>query len=133
MILVDTSVWIDYFNGHSVQEVEFLIEAIASNQDITIPGLVLTEILLGLKTDKEAAQISGLLDAFASTPECDYHDYQEAAGIYRFCRAQGITIRSTIDCLLAQLCLRHEYDLLTKDRNFYAIAKCVPLQFWDPA
>ncbi|WP_420886111.1 PIN domain-containing protein, partial [Candidatus Contendibacter odensensis] len=48
--------------------------------------------------------------------------YCEAATLYRRCRSQGSTIRSTIDCLIARICLRHDYDLLTKDRDFRLIA-----------
>lgn len=128
MILIDTSVWIDYFNGFNSREVELLVQSISWNQEIIIPGLVLTEILLGLKTDREVAKINSLLDAFTTAPECDQHDYQEAARIYRLCRTKGFTIRSTIDCIIAQLCLRHDYQLLTKDKDFHALASCVPLQ-----
>ena len=127
MMLVDTSVWIDYFNGYISAEAERLADAIAENQPVVLPGIVLTEILLGLKTDAEADQINQLLDAFPEAPASSRQDYQEAARIYRICRTQGFTIRSTIDCLIAQLCLRHGYTLLTKDKDFRAIAQCFPL------
>ena len=128
MILVDTSVWIDYFNGHPTSETDRLAFAIAENQPLVLPGMVLTEILLGLKTDTEAERISRLLDAFQAPPECSRQDYREAAHIYRVCRTQGFTIRSTIDCLIAQMCLQHGYTLLTKDKDFHAIARCFPLK-----
>ncbi|CAN5431822.1 PIN domain nuclease [soil metagenome] len=131
MILIDTSVWIDYFNGYPSFEKEQLMLFISTNQAIVLPGLVLTEILLGLKTDAEAARISNLLDAFIVAPECDQQDHKEAARIYRLCRQKGFTIRSTIDCLIAQLCLRHNYILLSKDKDFQVIAKCTPLQLLD--
>src|SRR5487761_2324045 len=107
-MLVDTSVWIDFFNGHESGQVQCLACAIAESESIAVPGVVLTEILLGLKHDAEA-------------------DHIEAARIYRLCRAKGFTIRSTIDCLIAQLCLRDGLALLTKDRDFKAIADCLPL------
>ncbi len=128
MILVDTSVWIDYFNGHTTPETDRLAFAIAENQPLVLPGIVLTEILLGLKTDAEAERISQLLEAFQAPPEYSCQDYQEAAHIYRVCRTQGFTIRSTIDCLIAQLCLQHGYTLLTKDKDFHVIARCFPLK-----
>ena len=130
-MLVDTSVWIDFFNGYESRQSEHLASAIAEAEHIAIPGVVLTEILLGLKNDAEAERISNLLDAFDTVAEPARADYIEAARIYRLCRTKGFTVRSTIDCLIAQLCLRDGFVLLTKDRDFKAIADCVPLQLLD--
>ncbi len=127
-MLADTSAWIDYFNGHPSAEAERLAHAIAENQPIVLPGLVLTEILLGLKTDAEAERIASLLSAFDRAPEFGDDEYLLAATIYRTCRAEGYTVRSTIDCLLAALCLRHDYPLLTKDRDFAVISRFFPLK-----
>lgn len=130
-MLVDTSVWIDFFNGHESGQVQCLACAIAESESIAVPGVVLTEILLGLKHDAEAEHIASLLDTFDAMAEPTRADYIEAARIYRLCRAKGFTIRSTIDCLIAQLCLRDGLALLTKDRDFKAIADCLPLQLLD--
>ena len=130
-MLVDTSVWIDFFNGYESRQAEHLASAIAEAEPIVIPGIVLTEILLGLKNDAEAERISALLGAFDVVAEPTRADYIEAARIYRLCRAKGFTVRSTIDCLIAQLCLRDDFALLSKDRDFKAIADCVPLQLLD--
>lgn len=128
MILVDTSVWIDYFNGHDSTEAVYLRSCIVDMRALVIPGLVLTEILLGVRTETEAARIVRVLSAFDTPPEPDPMDYQKAAALYRQCRARGFTIRSTIDCLIAQLCLRHDYELLAKDRDFISIAEVAPLK-----
>ena len=128
MTLVDTSAWVDYFNGHPSAEAEWLAHAIADNQPIALPGVVLTEILLGLKSEADAEHIASLLTAFDSVPEFDRDDYLAVAAIYRTCRTQGYTIRSTIDCLIARACLRHDFSLLTKDRDFQAIARFFPLR-----
>ncbi|MFA7243001.1 MAG: PIN domain nuclease [Sulfuricellaceae bacterium] len=127
-MLVDTSAWVDYFNGHPSTEAQRLAHAIADNQPIVLPGVVLTEILLGLKSEAEAERIASLLTAFDAAPSLDHADYLAAAVIYRSCRAQGYTVRSTIDCLIARLCLRHDFTLLTKDRDFQAIARFFPLR-----
>jgi predicted nucleic acid-binding protein len=95
---------------------------------LTIPGLVLTEILVGVRSEAEADRVAGALSAFDPTPELDSTDYRKAAELYRVCRRRGLTIRSTIDCLIAQLCLRHGYELLAKDRDFDSIAEVFPLQ-----
>ena len=127
-MLVDTSVWIDFFNGHESAQAGRLAQAITDNEPIAVAGIVLTEILLGLRRDSEAYRIAGLLEAFEEVRDPSRDDYIEAASIYRLCRSRGITIRSTIDCLIAQLCIRDGLPLLGKDRDFEAIAKHMPLQ-----
>jgi predicted nucleic acid-binding protein len=127
-MLVDTSVWIDYFNGHASSQANRLAVAIADGESIVIPGLVLTEILLGLRSETETNKIAGLLSVFDLLEEPNPADYIEAARIYRICRSKGYTIRSTIDCIIVQLCLRDNWSLLCKDRDFINIAKCLPLQ-----
>jgi predicted nucleic acid-binding protein len=122
-MMVDTSVWIDYFNGFRSLEAERLTTAIEEGEPISIPGLVLTEILLGLRSETEASRIADLLTAFDEVPDPDRTDYVAAASIYRLCRSKGKTIRSTIDCVIAQSCIRYGHSLLTKDRDFVAIAK----------
>jgi len=92
-----------------------------------LPGIVLTEILLGVKTDADASELTVLLLAFDILPEPRLADYQEAARLYRACRAKGFTLRSTIDRLIAQLALRDQLPVLTRDRDFRAIALHFPL------
>lgn len=128
MILVDSSVWIDFFNGHDSAEAAYLRSCIVDARPLTIPGLVMTEILQGVRTDAEAARIARVLSAFDVPPELDSADYEKAAALYRHCRAKGFTVRSTIDCLIAQLCLRDNHELLAKDRDFDAIGQVASLK-----
>jgi predicted nucleic acid-binding protein len=127
-MIVDTSVWIDFFNGHPSSQSQRLTRAIEDNEAIGLPGLVLTEILLGLKNDLEATRIAQLLEAFNDVPAPTRADHVAAAALYRACRAQGVTVRSTIDCVIAQLCLRDGQELLAKDRDFERIAEKTELQ-----
>ncbi len=127
-MLVDTSVWIDFFNGHRSPHADRLHTAIADGEAIALPGLVITEILLGLRSEAEADNILRLLDAFGPGPEPTRADHVEAARLFRLCRSKGVTIRSTIDCLIAQLCLRDDLALLTRDRDFTGIARCTSLR-----
>lgn len=127
-MIVDTSVWIDFFNGHPSAQAQRLARAIEDGEPIALPGLVYTEILLGLKNDAEAARIAQLLQAFDWVAEPTRADYGQAAKLYRQCRAKGLTIRSTIDCIIAQLCLRDGLPLLAKDRDFDRIAQIVALK-----
>ncbi|MGD9597521.1 MAG: PIN domain nuclease [Steroidobacteraceae bacterium] len=128
MLVVDTSVWVDHFNVHASPQAVALAEAIDSAAEIVLPGIVLTEILLGLRTDGEADRIERLLAAFTAPPPLSRSDYLAAARTYRGCRAAGRTIRSVVDCLIAQLCLRQQYVLLSKDHDFEAIARTFPLR-----
>lgn len=126
-MLVDTSVWIDFFNGHASPQADRLIQALEEGELITLPGLVLTEILLGFRSESEATRIHGLLHAFEYIKDPTRLDYIETARIYRVFRSKGYTIRSTIDCVIAQLCMRDNLPLLSKDRDFEAIGQCFPL------
>ncbi len=129
MILADTSVWIDHFNGHASPEAIRLADALADGSDTGIwaPGIVLAEILSGLHSANEARRITALLEGLDRLPEFDTSDYIAAADIFRTCRSKGETIRSLIDCLIAQLCLRYSCRLLSRDRDFTKIARYFPL------
>jgi predicted nucleic acid-binding protein len=127
-MLVDTSVWIDFFNHHTSAHAQRLTAAIAQNETIAIAGLVYTEILLGLKNDADALRVAQLLVICDWLPEPTREDYAQAAKLYRDCRSQGITIRSTNDCLIAQLCIRDGLPLLAKDRDFEQMAKVSTLK-----
>jgi predicted nucleic acid-binding protein len=128
MILVDSSVWISFLNGVNSAEAAFLAGCIADDRALTLPGLVRTEVLLGARTEAEALRISQSLSAYPLVPEATASDYEQAAAIYRTCRARGYTIRTAIDCLIAQFCLRDGYELLARNRDFDAIASAFPLR-----
>lgn len=122
-MIVDTSVWIDFFNNHGSAYARRLAQAIEDGEQIAVPGLVLTETLLGLRSDAAALKIAQLMEAFDWVPEPARTDYLQAAALYRHCRSRGTTIRSTIDCLIARLCIRDDQPLLAKDRDFEQIKK----------
>ncbi|MBX6420753.1 MAG: PIN domain nuclease [Nevskia sp.] len=128
MLIVDTSVWIDHLNGHPSPEALKLVAAIERDEPIAVPGPVMTEILLGIRSERQARLVAELLTGFESAGELEREDYVQAARIFRVCRAAGYTLRSTIDCLIARLCLRGGHELLTKDRDFEAIRRCFPLR-----
>lgn len=128
MILVDSSVWISFLNGVNSAEAAFLAVCIAEDRPLIIPGLVRTEVLLGARTEADALRMSQSLSAYPLAPEPAPADYEQAAAIYRACRGRGYTVRSAIDCLIAQLCLRDGYELLAKDRDFDAIGSAFPLR-----
>lgn len=91
-------------------------------------GVVLTEVLLGLKTEDQAASIADLMTAFTPVTELSGQGHEHAARLYRLCHSREFTVRSTIDRLIAQMCLRDGLPLLTKDRDFTSIAASAPLK-----
>jgi predicted nucleic acid-binding protein len=128
MILVDSSVWIAFLNGVNTAEASFLAVCIAEDRPLVVPGLVLTEVLAGARNEADASRLSQSLSAYPLVPEPTRVDYEQTATIYRTCRERGFTIRSSIDCLIARLCLRDGYELLAKDRDFDAIGRSFPLR-----
>ena len=128
MLVVDTSVWIDLFNGHRSAESEYLAACLADDVPVIVPGIVLAEILAGLRTEAEAARIESLLAALDRAPEPSPDDYRAAAAIYRSCRRAGRSVGAIVDCLIAQICLRNGYVLLTRDRDYVRIAASTGLR-----
>ena len=125
-ILVDTSVWIDFFRGTSSRET-FIFKACLQRRDpIFITGIIAQEILQGVRGDSQHQSILDYLLLFPKI-EGDFADYLEAANIYRSLRKRGLTIRSPIDCLIAALAIKHTVSLLHKDSDFALISQQFPL------
>jgi hypothetical protein len=133
MLVVDTSVWVDHFNAHKSAHADYLYTWLDSNQPLVMPGIVLTEILLGFRSNAEAKRARTLLSSLDAAPELAQSDYVQAAGIYRKCRTAGITVSSVVDCLIAQTCLSYDFAILSKDRDFQQIARHFPLRVVNPA
>lgn len=127
VILVDTSVWIDFFAGRDLKPVQCLERAILDNEDIALCGIVLTEILQGIADDRSYRRVPQYLEPLIMLPMTDAV-FIRAADIYRALRKKGTTIRKTNDCLIAATALEYHCHLLHHDRDFAAIAKHLPLQ-----
>jgi len=128
-LFVDTSVWSLALRRDSPQdgkEVKLLHRALSEGISVFTTGLVLQELLQGFLGAKASSQI---IERFAALPFIipDRVDYIQAAEIRNRCRRKGIQT-GTIDALLAQLCLRHELELLTTDHDFKHISKVYPLR-----
>lgn len=127
-MVVDTSVWIDLLNGHETAKSNLLARALDDGDLILLPGLVLTEVLQGLPSEAQADRVADLMSGLPMAPELDEQDYVDAAALYRACRAHGATPRSTIDCLIAQMCLGLDMPILAQDRDYEMIARVAPLR-----
>ena len=131
MILVDTSVLIDLFKGNDNKVVYVFQEVIQQQVPFAITSLIYQEILQGARTRKEYI----ILNKYLSTqrffhPKDQLVSYAGAADIYFSCRKMGVIIRSTIDCLIAQIALEHDLFLLHNDQDFRAMKKVVDLKFY---
>lgn len=120
-IFVDTSVWINYFSGRNTDKTKQLSEVIESGQSIYSLAVIIQEVLQGFKHDKDISAHVDKLEALSFLP-FEFQDAVEAAKLYRSLRKQGITC-STIDLQIAAICIRHEFQLLTEDGDFSAIAQ----------
>ncbi|MFO7890995.1 MAG: PIN domain nuclease [bacterium] len=127
MILVDTTVWIDLFAGKKETHITQLTDAINNKEDICICGLIITEVLQGIKNDKDFKKTQEILNDLIYLP-ASQNTYIQAAQIYRLCRKKGITIRKPIDCIIASICIENTVYILHNDRDFDHIAKHFPLQ-----
>ena len=117
MMLVDSSVWIDYFRGtRTIQALE--LDRALDSEVVFLGDLVLTEVLQGFRSDAAAAKAVRRLSAAAPLVISDHRVATEAARNYRFLRDKGRTIRKTIDTLIATRCILDGIPLLYSDRDF---------------
>lgn len=127
MILVDSSVWIDFFRGKSNPQVERL-DALLGNEPLAIGDLILTEVLQGFTSDRDFNEARKMLDAFTLVKLGGKDIAIEAARNFRLLRAHGITVRKTIDTIIATRCIVSGYSLLHSDRDFDAFAEHLGLR-----
>lgn len=129
MTVVDTSVWIDWFRDTRSWQTDLLAWMIDHDAPVALTDIVLTEILQGLDDDAAAAeQVEARLAAHSILTLDPLHDHRRAAGLYRTCRRQGVTIRRTLDCLIASVCIRDDREILHADRDFDRLADHTPLR-----
>ncbi len=127
MILVDTSVWIDFFAGRDLPHVAKLEQSILDNENLTLSGTILTEILQGIADDTLCRRVRRYLSVLVMLPMPE-SVFVRVADIYRKLRKQGITIRKTNDCVIAATALEHQCQLLHNDRDFAPLAKHYPMK-----
>lgn len=118
MIMVDTSVWVDYLAGHPTREAVLLRDQLLYNQRIVVGDLILCEVLQGIRNEKEFDRVRQRMLTLEVAPICDPCAAVQAARNYRSLRERGVTIRRTVDCLIATFCIEHSLPLLHNDRDF---------------
>jgi predicted nucleic acid-binding protein len=126
VIVVDTAVWADWFNGVDSPQVGRLGEAV-DRQDAGLVPVVLTEVLQGFRADRDFVRARDLLRGLPLLA-LDVDGHIEAARLYRRLRTRGVTVRGTIDCIIAQTCITAGAELLSTDQDFAAIARHTSLR-----
>jgi predicted nucleic acid-binding protein len=127
MVLADTSVWIDYFNGISTWQTDRL-DLLLDTEPVVVGDLILTEVLQGFRIDTDFRKAQAFL---AELPFCELGGYAvclQAARNYRILRAKGVTVHKTIDVIIATACINWNFALLHADRDFDALRKILGLR-----
>lgn len=127
MILVDSSVWIYYFRGADIPQVEVL-DGLFGRTPLAVGDLIAAEILQGVRDDKEFNLVRRMLDAFTQIDLGGYDIAIKAARNYRKLRAMGITVRKTIDTIIATRCIENNLTLLHSDRDFLPFVEYLGLK-----
>jgi len=122
MILVDTTVWIDFFQNSDTSQSKMLQHILNAGEDICICGVILTEVMQGIREDNDYAKVSSHFEAFLFLP-MHRRTYESAAQLYRTLRRKGITIRNAVDCMIAAVAIEHDIALLHNDRDFVPISE----------
>lgn len=128
MILVDTSVWVDFLRGVNSHQRRILHNLIEDEEDIAVTEIILTEILQGIGDDRNYQKVKDYLLAFPIYKPEGTATYIKAAQIYRDCRKKGKTVRKTVDCIIAAICIENNLPLLHKDSDFTQIESSTPLK-----
>ena len=117
MIVVDSSVWIDFFNGVSTPQVERL-DGLLGVTPLAIGDLILVEVLQGFRNERDVGTARQLFRSLALLPMLGGSNAWKAAENYRTLRRKGITVRKTIDGIIATACIEANLPLLFSDRDF---------------
>lgn len=131
VLVVDSSVWIDFFNDVDHPSVEHLAKLLDTGDlPIVVPDLVLFEVLRGFRDDHDHRRARQLLESLHIEPVAGAAVALEAARHYRSLRAVGVTLRSAIDVLIATFCIERDYVLLHRDRDFDVFEQLRGLRGW---
>lgn len=122
MILVDTTVWIDLFAARPLPHVVALETLIEHRENICICGIILAEVLQGIRKDTEFRKTRDLFNSLILLP-MPYTVFLRSAEIYRKLRKKGITIRKPLDCMIASVAIENDIALLHNDKDFQPIEK----------
>jgi len=127
MILVDSSVWIDRINQVPSVQAQRLLRLV-DTQPLLIGDLILCEVLQGIRSEAAVRLVERMLGQFERVTLCGPELAVQAARNYRLLRRRGITIRKTIDVIIATFCIERGHALLHRDRDFEPMERILGLQ-----
>jgi len=127
LILVDSSVWIDYFNGTITAQTEKL-DQLLGREPLAIGDLILTEVLQGFTDERDFDQARKMLTSLTVVELAGQEIVIQAARNFRALRKAGVTVRKTVDTVIATWCIENGFDLLHNDRDFEPFVKHLGLR-----
>lgn len=127
MIVVDSSVWIDYFNGRITKQTN-LLDSLLGREPIVIGDLILTEVLQGFREEGDFKKARELLDCLLFKPMLGREMAVKSAENYRHLRRKGITVAKTIDVMIATFCIENGLPLLHNDKDFEPMTRHLQLE-----
>jgi predicted nucleic acid-binding protein len=127
LILVDSSVWIDYFNGANTRQSEKL-DGLLAREPLAIGDLILTEVLQGFTAERDFKRVRRMLTSLTVVDLAGPEIAVQAAINFRRLRARGVTVRKTVDTIIATRCIESGFDLLHDDRDFDPFTKYLGLR-----
>ncbi len=131
MLVVDSTVWIDYFNGLENSQTDYL-DQIVDKTPILVGDLILAEVLQGFRDDSDFEEARRALSKYIQVEMVNPELALQSARNYRLLRRKGITVRKTIDSLIATYCIENEHDLLHNDNDFDGYEKHLKLRVVHP-
>jgi predicted nucleic acid-binding protein len=127
VILADTSAWIDYVKGVAAPHTDVLDLELSRNRILT-GDLIIAEFLQGFRTERDYLQAKQIMDSLEYRDLVGKHIAESAAQNYRILRKSGITVRKTIDVLIATYCIENDIELIHNDRDFDGIEEKLGLR-----
>lgn len=127
MIVIDTSVWIDYFNGVSTPQTR-LLDDLLGERVLAVGDLILAELLQGFASEQDAKRALSLLDPLEFLEMAGRDVAIQSAAHCRRLRRRGVTVRKTMDMLIGTYCLMHDHEILHADRDFDVLAEHLGLK-----
>jgi predicted nucleic acid-binding protein len=125
--LIDTSVWIDYFRDIENASTIKFASILEKNLPFGLTGVIYQEILQGAASEKDFNQLKNYLSTQRFFhPQDEIVTYESAARLFYLCQRKSVTIRSTIDCLIAQIAIEYEVAILHNDQDYERIQSVVP-------
>ena len=132
-VVVDSSVWIDFFNQKSSSQIEIIKSQLSIYSEyslLVILPIILQEILQGIEDDRQHTVVGNVLSGLERLEINQFLYAEKAADLYRYLRKKGVTVRKANDCLIAAVCIDYQFDILHNDKDFDNIAKYTSLKIY---